>query len=114
MCADYTSGPLPLVNNLNIAQYVNQYVIIHGSVSSIKNNTLYLKIQQEPSVEVLVNNFTKSFSPNAYLKIIGKVAQDKSIEFLDCYLLQDDFDLDIVNEMIPMMNNKEVAGLFYS
>lgn len=113
MCADYTSGPLPLINSTNIARHVNQYVVVHGKVSSIKSNILYLKIQHEPSVEVLVNNFTKTYPVDSYLKIIGKVAQDKSIEFLDCYLLQNDFDLDIVNEIIPMMNNKEVAGLFY-
>jgi hypothetical protein len=35
---------LPLVNETNIKNYINRYVIIHGIVNSVKNNTLYLSM----------------------------------------------------------------------
>ena len=36
--------PTPMVNETNMRNYINKYVILHGRVSSIKNNTLFLSI----------------------------------------------------------------------
>lgn len=110
---DYTKSPLPLINRSNITGYIGQYVIVHGKCNGIKNGSLTLNVQTEPSADILVNNFNRSFPMNTNLKIIGKVSGDQSIEFLDVIQLQDDFDLDLVNEMIPILNHKEVAGMFF-
>lgn len=110
---DYTKSALPLVNHSNIAGYIGQYVIVHGKYNGVKNGSLTLQVQTEPSADILVNNFTRSFPINTNLKVVGKVASDQSIEFLDVIQLQDDFDLSLVNEMIPILNHKEVAGMFF-
>ena len=41
---DYWKSPLPLVNDTNIQNFIKQYVIIHGKVQSINNNTLSLLV----------------------------------------------------------------------
>ncbi len=110
---DYWKSPLPLVNDTNIQNFIKQYVIIHGKVQSINNNTLSLLVNPSTNVEILINGFNQKFEEGTYLKIIGKVESDKSIEYVDNIVLQNDFDLELCNQVVPLWNHKEVAGFFY-
>lgn len=40
------STSTPMVNETNMRNYINKYVILHGKVNSIKNNTLFLTLNQ--------------------------------------------------------------------
>ena len=93
---DYWKSPLPLINDTNIQHFINQYVIIHGKVQSINNNTLSLLVNPSTNIEILINGFNQKFDEGTFLKIIGKVESDKSIEYVDNIVLENDFDLDFV------------------
>jgi hypothetical protein len=41
---DVYAEPMPLVNETNIRNYVNRYVIVHGRVSSLKDRVLYINM----------------------------------------------------------------------
>ena len=111
--SDLMKTGLPLVNQTNIESCKNQYAIVHGKVQSINNNTLSLLVNQSTNVEILINGFNQKFEEGTYLKIIGKVESDKSIEYVDNIVLQSDFDLELCNQVVPLWNHKEVAGFFY-
>jgi hypothetical protein len=102
-----------MVNDTNIKNFINRYVIIHGRVGSIKSNTLFLSVNLDTNTEVIVKNFNQQAERGDCLKIIGKVASDLSIEFLDVYRIKDDFDLKLLNDAIPIIHHKEVFSMFY-
>jgi len=107
-------SPLPLVNDSNISSFINQFVITHGKVQNINNNTLTIIVNTQTNKEILVNNCHKNFEQGIYVKIIGKVAGDQSIEFLDDTILENDFDLDLINQIVPIWNHKVVAPFCYT
>jgi hypothetical protein len=110
---DYLSTPLPMVNESNMKNFIGRYVIIHGKVSSIKNNCLFLSINPDANTDIIVKNFNQNVKQGATIKVIGKVYHDCSLEYLDCYQLGDEFDLKLLNDMIPVMHHKEVSSMFY-
>lgn len=112
---EYTKAPLPLVSLHNIKDFIGQFVIIHGKCISISNQIMTLQVtpDDQKREDILVNNLHNTFTMNSYLKVIGKVLPDSSIEFMDAFTLQDDFDLSVVNEIIPLLYHQEVAGMFF-
>jgi hypothetical protein len=109
---EYCNTPLPLVNESNMKNYINRYVIIHGKVNSVKNNSLFLSINQDTNTDIIVKNFNQNVRVGSNIKIIGKVFNDLSLDYLDMIPLTDDFDLKLLNEMIPIINHKEVSSMF--
>ena len=109
---DYKNSPLPFVNARNIAKYIGQYAIVHGKCNWVKENVISLQVNEEAHNEILVNNCKKNPPQNTYVKIIGKIAGDNSIEFLDMLELQNDFDLSIVNDFIECVENNIVSSYF--
>ena len=113
----YTESPLHLVNTNNIGSHVGERVVVHGKVKGMKNETLTLQTSAEKEGdEILVSNVSvnKEFPQNSLVKIIGQVNGDKSVEYIDSIKLNNDFDLNIVNEVIPIMEHREVAGMFFA
>lgn len=110
---DYTTNPLPMVNESNMKNFVGRYAILHGKVSSVKGNTLFLRIDADTNIDVMVKNFNKNVTQDSVLKIIGKIYPDQSIEYVDHILLSDEFDLKLLNEAIPILHHREVKNLFY-
>ena len=51
---DYLSSPLPMVNETNLKNFIQKYVIIHGKVNSVKNNNLYLSINPDQNTDISV------------------------------------------------------------
>ena len=39
---DYTKSSLPVLNETNIKNFINRYVIIHGIVNNVRHKTIYL------------------------------------------------------------------------
>ena len=114
LAKEINTAPSPLVNHLNIEQYIGQHVSVHGKCAGIKNGILTLTVQTEPiSVEIIVTNCYVDIPLNSNVKILGNVASDKSITFDSYIKLQDDFDLNMVNEIIPILNHKDVAPMFF-
>ena len=109
---EYMESGLTLVNHTNIRNYKNKYVIVHGKIQSIKNNTLILLIDPINNQDLLVNGFRKKISSGEYIAIIGKVAGDRSLDFVDYFQLDKDFDLDYVNEIIPISDNSYTKYFF--
>ena len=109
---DYMQSGLTLVNHTNIKNYKNKYVIVHGKIQSIRNNTLNLVIDPMNNKELLVNGFRKNISSGEFIAIIGKVASDFSLDFVDYIQLEKDFDLDYVNEIIPISNHPDTKYFF--
>lgn len=109
---DYLSIPISMVNDSNLRNYIGKYVIVHGKVNSLKNNTLFLDLNPESKIEIIVKNFNQAVKLGSTLKVIGKVYQDLSLEFLDFIQLSDDFDLRLLNDMIPIIHHKEVESMF--
>ena len=111
---DINTAPTPFVNHLNIEQYVGQHVSVHGKCAGIKNGILTLIVQTEPkNEEIMVTNCYVDIPVNSNVKILGNVASDKSVTFESYIKLQDDFDLNVVNEIIPILNHKEVAPMCF-
>ena len=110
--SDLMKTGLPLVNQTNIESCKNQYAIVHGKVQSINNNTLNLLIDPKNNHDFLVNGFNKDIQAGEYLAIIGKVASDKSLDFVDMIQLDKDFDLEFVNEIIPLSSNQSAKCYF--
>ena len=106
-------GPLPMVNEQNMSNFKNRWVIIHGKVASIKSGNLFLSINQENNTDIIVKNFNENANIGETLKIIGKVYHDLSLELHQCYHLSDEFDLKLLNEMLPIINHGEVKSMFY-
>jgi len=109
---DYMKTGLALVNHSNIDNYKNQYVIIHGKVQSINNNTLNLIIDAKNSHDLLINGFNKDIQIGEYIALIGKVESDKSLDFVDMIQLGKDFDLEFVNEIIPLSSHQNAKNFF--
>ncbi len=109
---EYLQTPLPMVNDSNLKSFVGKYVIVHGRVNSVKNNSLFLQINPDNNTDLIVKNFNQAVKQGGVIKIIGKVFPDLSLEFLQCYQMQDDFDLKLLNEMIPIINHPEVSIMF--
>ena len=110
---DYMKMGLSLVNQTNIENYRNKYVIVHGKVQSIKNNTLNLLIDPVNNYVLLVNGFRekKSISDD-FVAIIGRVASDKSLDFVDMFQLDKDFDLDFANEIVAISTHPNTKQFF--
>jgi hypothetical protein len=107
-------GPLPMVNDGNIKNFVNRWVILHGKVASLKNGNLFLSVNPEKNTDIIVKSFNDmSVKQGDTLKIIGKVYHDLSLELSSFYKLSEDFDLKLLNEMLPIIHHKEVQGMFY-
>ena len=98
---DYMKSGLALVNHTNIAEYRDQFVIVHGKVKSIKNGILTLSTDSNDH-EFLITNFTKEIPADEFLMVVGKVDSDNSLEFVDLINLSKDFDLEFVNELIQL------------
>ena len=109
---DLMKAGLTFVNHTNIDNYKNQNVIIHGKVQSVNNNTLNLLIDPKNNHDLLINGFNQNVQAGDYLAIIGKVASDKSIDFLDMIQLDKEFDLEFVNEIIPLSINPSTKNYF--
>ena len=112
---DYSVNPLPMINETNIRNFIGRYAILHGKVSSIRNNTLFLCLNPDSSVstDISVKNFNQVVKIGNNIKVIGKIYGDMSVEFLDFYNLSDEFDLKLVNDSIPILHNKEVSTFFF-
>ena len=110
--SDLMKTGLTLVNHTNIDNFKNQNVIVHGKVQSINNNTLNLLIDAKNNHHLLINGFNKNVEAGDYLAIIGKVASDKTLDFVDMIPLDKDFDLDFVNEIIPLSTNPSTKNYF--
>ena len=109
---EYMKTGITLVNYTNIGQYKNKYVIVHGKVQSIKNNILNLIVDPLDNHDFLINGFHKKISIGDFVAIIGKVASDKSLDFIDMFQLDKEFDLEYVNEIIPLSNHPIVGNFF--
>ena len=110
---DYMKMGLSLVNQTNIENYRNKYVIVHGKVQSIKNNTLNLLIDPVNNYVLLVNGFREKKSmPEDFVAIIGRVASDKSLDFVDMFQLDKDFDLDFANEIVAISTHPNTKQFF--
>ena len=110
---DYMKMGLSLVNQTNIDNYRNKYVIVHGKVQSIKNNTLNLLIDSVNNYVLLVNGFREKKSmPDDFVAIIGRVASDKSLDFVDMFQLDKDFDLDFANEIVAISTHPNTKQFF--
>ena len=109
---DFMKTGLTLVNHTNIDNYKNQYVIVHGKVQSINNNTLNLLIDPKNNHDFLINGFNKDIQEGEFVAIIGKVASDKSLDFVDMIQLDKDFDLEFVNEIIPLSTHQNAKNFF--
>ena len=110
---DYMKMGLSLVNQTNIENYRNKYVIVHGKVQSIKNNTLNLLIDPVNNYVLLVNGFREKKSiPDDFVAIIGRVASDKSLDFVDMFQLDKDFDLDFANEIVAISTHPNTKQFF--
>ena len=110
--SDLMKAGLTLVNHTNIDNYKNKCVIVHGKVQSIKNNTLNLLIDPKNNKDLLINGFNKNVEAGDYLAIIGKVASDKTLDYVDMIPLDKDFDLDFVNDIIPLSINPSTKNYF--
>ena len=110
--SDLMKAGLPLVNQTNIENHKNQYAIVHGKVQSINNNTLNLLIDPKNNKDLLINGFNKNIQAGEFLAIIGKVASDKSMDFVDMIQLDKDFDLEFVNDIIPLSINPNTRNYF--
>ena len=109
---DIMKAGLALVNHTNIEKYKDQYVVVHGKVQSVNNNTLNLLIDPKNNHDFLVNGFNKDVPAGDYIAIIGKVASDKSLDYVDMIQLDKDFDLEFVNDIIPLSNHPNAKGFF--
>ena len=110
---DYMKTGLTLVNHSNIGNYRNKYAIVHGKVQSFKNRTINLLMDPQNNHEILINGFKDNqISVGDFVAIIGRVASDKSLDFFDMFPLDKDFDLDFLNEIIPISNNSN-AKIFF-
>ncbi len=110
---DYMKMGLSLVNQTNIENYRNKYVIVHGKVQSIKNNTLNLLIDPLNNYVLLVNGFREKKSmPEDFVAIIGRVASDKSLDFVDMFQMDKDFDLDFANEIVAISTHSNTKQFF--
>ena len=109
---DYMKTGITLVNHTNIDHFRNKYAIVHGKVQSIKNRTLNLLIDPQNNHELLINGFRDKISVGDFVAIIGKVASDKSLDYIDMFPLDKDFDLDFVNEIIPLSVNSNTQSFF--
>ena len=105
-------GSLALVNHSNIESYKNQNVVVHGKVQSIKNNILNLLIDPKGNHDVLINGFNKDVPAGEFIAVIGKVASDKSLDYIDMIQLDKDFDLEFVNEIIPLSMHPNAKNFF--
>ena len=110
--SDLMKAGLTLVNQINIDKNKNKCVIVHGKVQSIKNNTLNLLIDPKNNHDLLINGFNKNVEAGDFIAIIGKVASDKSIDYVDMIPLDKDFDLDFVNDIIPLSINSNTKNYF--
>ena len=108
----YMNSGLTLVNQTNIDFCRNNYVIAHGKIQSIKNNTLHLLTDPINNFELLINGFRKNISVGEYVAIIGKVASDKTLDFIDLIQLDKDFDLEYANEIIPLCFHSSTKQFF--
>ena len=109
---EHLKSSLTLINHTNIDNYINQYVIVHGKVLGVNNCTMTLLIDEKGNHELLVNGFNKDIQAGEYVSIIGKVEADKSIEYVDIFPLNIDFDLEYVNEIIPLSTLPTTKYLF--
>lgn len=111
---DYMSVGIPMINETNISHFANRLAIVHGKVVTIKNNILYLSYNPEKNLDIVVKNFNQNYPAGTILKIVGKMYSDQSMEFMDCYKLEQNFDLKLLNETIPLFSTPEVSPMFYS
>ena len=109
---DYMESGLTLVNQTNIKNFKNKNVIVHGKIQSIRNNILYLLIDPMNNKELIINGFRKNIPSGEFIVIIGKVAADLSLDFVDFIQLDKDFDLDYVNEIIPISDHPDTKYFF--
>ena len=112
MSSELMQSSLALVNHTNIDSYKNQNVVIHGKVQSVKNNTLNLLVDPKVNHDLLINGFNKDVPAGEFLAIIGKVASDKSLDYIDMIQLDKDFDLEFVNEIIPLSMHPNAKCFF--
>lgn len=113
---EYLKSPLPLVTNSTYRNYQGKTVIVHGRVTAIKNNTLYLNINPEMDndTELIVKNFNQLAEVGEILKVVGKVYPDFSLEFFECYHLNEYFDLKLLYGFITISQHDEFAPMFYN
>ncbi len=110
--SELMQSSMALVNHTNIEKYKNQNVVIHGKVQSVKNNTLNLLIDPKGNHDLLVNGFNKDVPTGEFLAVIGKVASDNSLDYIDMIQLDKDFDLEFVNEIIPLSMHPNAKCFF--
>ena len=103
---------LPVINKSNIDKYRNYIAVAHGKVESIKNNTLHLLVNSETNEDLLINGFKKKVNTGMYIAVIGKVSPDKTLDFIDMIELDEDFDLEFMNEIVPLCSNSNCENFF--
>lgn len=47
------------------------------------------------------------------IKVLGKMQQDTSLDYIESIQLDDNFDLVTFNELIPLMHNRNCSSFFY-
>ena len=110
--AELMKSGVIVVNNINVKEHRNKIVIIHGKVQSIKNNILNLLVDPRNNYEILVNGFRKNCQQGEFVAIMGKVASDKSLDFIDIFPLDNEFDLEYANEIATLSNHPDVKHFF--
>jgi len=62
----------------------------------------------------MVKGFKKHMDTGKLVKVVGKVNQDNSIDYIDDYSVDaEKISLETVNKMISYMGNEMINGFFY-
>lgn len=100
------------VNADYIENYIGKQVTIHGKIDSINNNTAFITVQEEENKKITVNNFNENMQPGIYVKVVGTVNGDRSINSIFCKQMDESFDLSMMNEVVRLSQSKEFADYF--
>ena len=109
----YETQSLPQINETNVKEHCNKQVLVCGKVSSIRNNTLYLQTIKDSKNDIGVKNFKGTKTIGSFVRIVGKVYNDGSLEFVDHYDLGDNFDLEIEAKIVECLRNNVIKSDFY-
>ncbi len=60
-----------------------------------------------------MKNFKQTRPQGSFVRIIGKVFNDGSLEYIDHYDLADNFDLEIEGKIVECLRNNTIKSDFY-
>lgn len=101
-----------MVNFETIEQYYNKTVVIYGTVDSVSDECVYVKLTEGENKKISVNNFVKSVNVGDRIKVIGTAMNDKSLNYIDCILINDEIDLTLANQVAGLMAKKDLEDFF--